>query len=278
MKNMHRRTRAIGRAAMVALLVAPSLGAQENGRWENREQRDQDRDRNVDYRRRDEEREVLTWRGTVDDDTRIYLRAGRVDSRVISGSNVRMNERINRTRSLPRRQGQLRVTVQEGRGRVHVIQQPSAHNDYTAIVRVKDSPAGADRYRFVAYFDPIDDRRANGRDGRDGRVWDDIGGDVDFGDRVFNWRGQVDGDTRIVLRRGTVRYEVASGQQPSVISSSGANQLPRRDGQLGVSVRQGRGTFTVLQQPTAYNDYTTIIRVVDRMSGFALYDFDLIWQ
>ena len=259
---------------MVALLVAPSLGAQ--GRWEDQgSQRDQNRDQNAVYRGRDDAREVLTWRGTVDDDTRIYLRAGRVDSRVISGANVRTNERVNRVRSLPRRAGVLRVEMQEGRGRVHVIQQPTASNDYTAIVRVKDAPAGSDRYRFVAYFDPTDDQRANRGNGR---VWDDIGGDVDLGDRVFNWRGSIDGDTRIVLRRGSVRYEVASGQQPSVISSTGANQMPRHEGQLGVSVRQGRGTITVVQQPSAFNDYTAIIRVVDRMNGSGLYDFDLIWQ
>ena len=259
---------------MVALLVAPSLGAQ--GRWEDQgSQRDQNRDQNAVYRRRDDEREVLTWRGTVDDDTRIYLRAGRVDSRVISGANVRTNERVNRVRSLPRRAGLLRVELQEGRGRVHVIQQPTASNDYTAIVRVKDALAGSDRYRFVAYFDPTDDQRA---DRGNGRVWDDIGGEVDLGDRVFNWRGSIDGDVRIVLKRGSVRYSVASGEQPTGVSSSGAWDLPRRAGELGVSVRQGRGTITVVQQPSALNDYTAIIRIVDRMNGLGLYDFDLIWQ
>jgi hypothetical protein len=315
MKNTERRTQLFGRAALVAMLVAPSLGAQD--RWEARDQgeslesrrRDSVIRRDVELRRadesrraealrreqvrreeirreeirreemrrdnerrRDEERRLFTWRGTVDDDARIYIRAGRIESDAVSGREVR-REQVSHAHALPRREGTLRVHLIDGRGRVHVIQQPNARNNYTAIVRVKDSQYGADSYRFAAYFDPADDWR-NGR----GPIWDDRDGDVDFGDRILRWSGSVDGDLRIVLRPGTVGYSVASGEQPRGVTTSGANRMPRQGGQLGVSLRQGRGSVVVIQQPSSYNSYTAIVRVLDHVSGYGYYDFDLIWR
>lgn len=290
MQNTHGSTRLIGRAALVALFVAPVLSAQDRREdrdqrapidsrerdWEREARERESRDRGGESwdRRRDEQRRLFTWRGTVDDDTRIYVRAGKVVSQVVSGRSPRRNERVDRDSPLPRHEGTVRVELIEGRGRVHVVQQPSARNNYTAIVRVKDAQSGTSRYRFATYFDPVDDTRRSGRGG----VWGDGGGDVRPGDQVFRWAGSVDGDVRITLRRGSVGYEVVSGEQPRVISASGGGQLPRRDGRLGVSLRQGRGTVSVVQQPASYNNYTAIIRVVDRPSGFGYYEFDLIWQ
>lgn len=288
MQNTHSSTRLIGRAALVALLVAPVLSAQD--RREDRDQRGsiesrvrgwelearerEARDRESWDRRRDEQRRLFTWSGTVDDDTRIHVRAGKVVSQVVSGRSPRRDERVDRDNPLPRREGTVRVELIEGRGRVRVVQQPSARNNYTAIVRVKDAQSGTSRYRFATYFDPVDDTRRTSRGG----VWRDVAGDVSIGDRVFRWAGSVDGDVRITLRRGGVGYEVVSGEQPRVGSSSGGGQLPRRAGRLSVSLRQGRGTVSVVQQPASYNDYTAIVRVVDRPSGFGYYEFDLIWQ
>ena len=259
----------IGRAVLVALLAAPALGAQ--GRWE-------DRDRNASsVRRGDQERQLFTWRGRVDDETRIYMRAGNIQSQVVSGTQRRNTGRIERENSLPRREGIVRIQLIEGRGRVHVIQQPNANNDYTAIVRIKDMQGGADQYRFAAYFDPIDtyDRRTS----RNGRVWDTTGGDVYSGSPVFRWSGSVDGDLRISVRRGQVGYDVLSGQGPRNVDSRVlTNQLPRQDAALGVSVRQGRGQVIIEQQPTQYNNYTAVIRVRDTQGGFGYYDFDLVWR
>ena len=268
----------IGRAGLVALLTAPTLGAQ--GRWEDRDQDDsrdgrpvlEARRRNDD--RRDAERHLFTWRGSVDDETRIFVRAANIESQVLSGRTSRSRERVDRDHPLPHRDGTVRIQLLEGRGRVHVIQQPAARNGYTAILRVKDAAAGRDMYRFAAYFDPVDDWSRGDRD----RVWSNAGGDVSLGQRVFRWTGNVDGDVQIVLRRGSVDYRVLSGEQPSEVRTSGAAQVPRRDGQLGVSLVQGRGTVVVTQQPTSYNNYTTIVRVIDRPSGTDYYDFDLIWR
>lgn len=266
MQNTHSIARTIGRAALVALLAAPALGAQD--RWEDRD-RWESRDN-----RRDGERRLYTWRGNVDDDMRIHMRGGRIQSQVMSGARTRSG-RVNRANALPRREGIVRVELMEGRGRVHVIQQPSPSNDYTAIVRIKDPQGGAAPYRFVVYFDPVDSGRRASR----GRVWEDVGGDVYGGSSVLRWRGSVDGDLRIAVRRGQTDYQVLSGERPRDVSSQVLTpQLPRRDGQLSVSLRQGRGSVWVEQQPTSSNGYTAVVRVRDAQGGYGYYDFDLIWR
>jgi hypothetical protein len=279
MQNTHGSTRLIGRAALVALLAAPALGAQD--RWEDRDRseasdRSDSRDRwESRDGRRDDERRLFIWRGIVDDDTRIYMRGGNVRSQVISGAPRRSSPRVNEVNSLPRRDGIVRVELIEGRGRAQVIQQPNASNDYTTIVRIKDGQRGAGSYRIATYFDPADNRRVDR-----GRVWDRVGGDVASGTSLFRWSGSVDGDLRIVLRRGQVAHEVVSGAQPRDVSSRvlSTQIAQRRDGELYVSLRHGRGSVTVVEQPTSYNNYTAIVRVADRQGGFGYYDFDLIWR
>jgi hypothetical protein len=46
-----------------------------------------------------------------------------------------------------------------------------------------------------------------------------------------------------------------------------------------VDVRQleGRGSVTVVQQPSARNGYTAVIEIRDPRSGYGYYDFDVVW-
>lgn len=281
MQNTHRTTQLIGRAALVTLLGAPALGAQGGGgdRWE-------DRDRIESRERRDDERRLFTWRGTVENNARIYIRGQDVETRSASdvytasngrsgngGRERRRGARVDSDNSLPRRAGVVRVQLLEGRGRVYVVQQPNAGNDYTAILQVRDAQRGSSRYRFAAYFDPTDRVRRGNAD----VIWSDADGDVVSGDRVLRWSGNVDGDVRIAMWRGQLSYDVVSGQQPQNVRSS-AERLPMRDGRLSVSLRQGRGVVYVAEQPSASNGYTAVIRVLDREGGSGHYDFDVIWR
>ena len=49
--------------------------------------------------------------------------------------------------------GAVERVQQLGRGKITVQQQPTARNNYTAIVRIEDSKGGADRYRFNLAWD-----------------------------------------------------------------------------------------------------------------------------
>ena len=57
-------------------------------------------------------------------------------------------------RGLPQQTGNLVVQRLEGRGEIDVIEHPTARNNYTATLRIRDPRGGASRYRIVAYWEP----------------------------------------------------------------------------------------------------------------------------
>ena len=52
------------------------------------------------------------------------------------------------TTDLPEAEVTVSLRQLDGRGRVELIQSPSAENDYTAVVRIEDSDSGDDTYEF----------------------------------------------------------------------------------------------------------------------------------
>jgi len=89
----------------------------------------------------------MTWRGRVDDDVRIRIRGGSADVETIGGTAYNDGQ-PNFSNSLPNRRVTVRLTQKRGRGEVFIEQQPSRENDFTAIVRIKDTRGGASDYEF----------------------------------------------------------------------------------------------------------------------------------
>ena len=146
-----------------------------NGRWDDRrdgrDRRDDRDDRRDDRRdRRDDRwddrrngddrygydnngrRAVYEWQGRVDKEIQIQLRGDRAFVQPIGAGESRIG-RGRVVNGLPQRNGTLVVQRLDGRGSVDVISQPSAHNGYTATIRIRDQQGGADEYRIVAYFE-----------------------------------------------------------------------------------------------------------------------------
>ena len=255
-------------------------------------------------------RTLFTWTGRVDREVQISMR-GR-DVWTNSGDGGRSRVRVESM--LPRTDGYVRVEAQDGRGDVSVIQQPASWNDYTTIVRVRDRNSGSDRYQLLAYWESRygDNRggygRGNGNNGGYGRGngnngngrWgrDDDDDDRDQGlppridprDRsnggwnngsgaALRWSGSVDSDVEIRLSgRRVDERALSGGETRDERSSVIGNGLPRRDVQLVIAQRQGRGTVYVAQQPTAYNGYTAVIRVRDPQGGYGYYDFEVDYR
>ncbi|HEY5884485.1 MAG TPA: hypothetical protein VIT88_07340 [Pyrinomonadaceae bacterium] len=90
---------------------------------------------------------MMSWRGTVDDDVRIRIRGGTAEVETIGGTPY-YDAATNFTSSLPNRRANVSVTKRRGRGEVFVEQQPSRENNYTAIIRVRDSRGGASQYEI----------------------------------------------------------------------------------------------------------------------------------
>lgn len=251
MQNIHRIR--LSRAIIASLVIAPALHAQDT--------------------------RLFTWRGVVDDDLRIAMRSGNIQSQVVAGAQTSTRGRVNRASVLPRREGTVTVQLLEGRGTVRVIQQPTASNSFTTIIQVKDAQGGAGAYRFATYFEPAVSVSRRGRD----RVWESVGGEVvgslSPGEPVLRWSGNVDGDVRITLQRNNAGYSVESGASIRNVSASIApGGLPRQESRLALRGRQGRGRIAIEQNPSALNGYTAIIRIVDPDPSYGFYDFDVIWR
>ena len=89
----------------------------------------------------------MTWRGRVDDDVRIRIRGGTADVETIGGTPY-YDAQPNFFNSLPYRRVTVRLTSKRGRGEVFIEQQPSRENDFTTVVRIRDTRGGAGDYEF----------------------------------------------------------------------------------------------------------------------------------
>ena len=242
--------------------------------------------------------ELFEWAGRVDREVQVVMRGGRIWTNDI-GRTEPGRERSRVMDNLPRRDGQVSIQVLNGRGDVEVIQQPSAQNNYTTIVRIQDPRSGSDNYRLAAYWqayasgDVYGRNRGRDRDdiyrGRDRGNGNSQGnypsngnnypGGVNGNNSMMHWSGNVDDDLEIRIQNGRLVYRVLSGKDPSSIRADQAN-LNIPSGARGVSVvqNQGRGTVVVTQQPSSWNGYTTVIRIRDPQGGYGFYDFSLMWQ
>ncbi len=118
------------------------------------------------------DRELFTWAGRVDREVYITMRGRDIRT---TGEDSRVRNRVRVTDALPRGRGDVEVRLLDGRGDVDVIEQPSARNNYTVTVRVRDPRSGDDSYRLMAYWsgdDRFDDRRDRRDDRRDDRWYD----------------------------------------------------------------------------------------------------------
>jgi hypothetical protein len=89
----------------------------------------------------------MTWRGRVDDDVRIRIRGGSAEVETLGGTPYNDGQ-PNFYNSLPYRRVTVRLTSKRGRGEIFIEQQPSRENDFTAVVRIRDTRGGASDYEF----------------------------------------------------------------------------------------------------------------------------------
>ena len=89
----------------------------------------------------------MTWRGRVDDDVRIRIRGGTAEIETLGGTPYNDGQ-PNFYNSLPYRRVTVRLTNKRGRGEIFIEQQPSRENDFTTIVRIRDTKGGASDYEF----------------------------------------------------------------------------------------------------------------------------------
>ena len=261
------------------------------------------------------DRQLFTWTGRVDREVFITMRGRDVRTR---GIDAGMPNRARVNEGLPRHRGDVVVRLLDGRGDVRVVEQPSARNGFTTTIRITDPRGGADSYRVAAFWqgddwndgrdrdrdrdrddrwerddcgrgnsgwgwgrggrrDDCDDRPRRGNDARDRHdrgAWDDR----DDGG-MLRWSGRVDDLVELRINGRRVEAITRSGRRVEDVNSSvRGNGLPARDLTITVDRHSGRGNVQVVQQPSAWNNFTAVIRIDDPQGGASFYDLSAFWN
>jgi hypothetical protein len=198
-----------------------------------------------------------TWGGRVDNRANIILRGNSLTAVDLTNSGLTTTQQFVNG-SLPRRESNVTVRKLNGRGTVTVIQQPSRFNNFEAIVQISDPRSGADNYRIEINWQAssIIENYQSGR---------------------VNWRGRVDQTVNIYVSGADVWEQVVSGNALMNTGFDINGYLARRPGTVNVRKRNGRGTVSVLQQPSAANDYIAVIQVFDPQGGADNYEVEITW-
>src|SRR5439155_23671941 len=159
-----------------------------------------------------------------------------------------------------------------------VTQQPTAANGSTAIIRIRDAQSGSADYQITGYWNasaagevgpPYGRGRGYGRMRRDSALA--------ANQTVLHWSGEIDDNVRIRLAPSGITYRTVAGKEPGGVVSS-FNGIPQGATHLTVNQTEGRGSVVVLQQPSAANNYTAVLRITDPQRGSSHYTFDVIWR
>ncbi|QQS40099.1 MAG: hypothetical protein IPM63_12085 [Acidobacteriota bacterium] len=198
----------------------------------------------------------MNWQGNVDDTVQITIKGRVATARAISGR-FPTSVVANFQDDLPRRPVNVTVRTIEGRGEVRVIQQPSRQNGFAAVIEIRDSRGGSDRYSFEA-------------------SWDAFGGGGD--EAGMTWTGRVDGTVRVTIRgKNASAREVQTGVRPDNVSYDFYDDLPKRAVNVRLRVLDGRGSVRLISEPGPGNNYSAVVEISDPESGSDYYTFELEW-
>ncbi len=198
------------------------------------------------------------WSGRVDDRVNVIFRGNSITTQNISGNTLQtFTQGINGR--MPNRPSIITARKTDGRGDVTVIQQPDRSNNFTTIVEIFDRNSGADNYRFElswAAAANVEEPYSSGN---------------------VRWRGRVDQTVNVIISGNSVQSQDTTGTGLSNVTFDLNGYLANRPGSVNVRKRNGRGTVTVLQQPSRFNDYTAIVQIFDPNSGADNYEIDITW-
>jgi hypothetical protein len=207
-------------------------------------------------RRRGTATGTLIWNGRVDNRVNITLKADEVKTIPVAGRLSGVYQNLQGV--LPRRGATVRVIKLDGRGDVRVIAQPSRANDFTATIEVYDDDRGDDNYKLQI-------------------TWQSSNVQENYTPGKVTWSGRVDGTVDIEISGDFVEAidKTASGLTNVRYNLEG--YLASRSGSVRTDKKEGRGTVSVIEQPSRNNDYTAVIRIFDPKGGADDYEVEIIW-
>jgi hypothetical protein len=234
----------------------------------------------------------------VDGQVDLKVRGAEVDSEVFTGRPIR-DAGSEYSSPMPRTEfTRFQVDRVDGRGRVELIEEPSRRNGYTARIRVEDNKGGEDRYHiriswetnqsFTQRSDPRDSRFSTYRPRRGfyslpgNRLSSSANSPSAYDNSLdgrFEFRGRVDDEVILYIRRDNITAETIRGRNVQVESFRFSQPLPDRALRgFTMNQRDGRGAVEVLEEPVRENGWTAVIRILDDKSGDDRYHFELNWR
>jgi hypothetical protein len=209
-----------------------------------------------------QDRPQFIWQGDVDGIDVLYLRDNIVDVRIQQGAAV-ANERFQFFDRLPQTRQDLKLEVRQGRGYVHIIDQPRLENGYTAAISIEDRQEGRAFYSIAVYWDAsnrfFEGAHSPGRS-----------------DQLV-WLGRVDEEALISCRAKTCVSKATQGAPVAGESFKFSKALPNKDVEVALESALGRGQIRLVEQPRQSNDYTAQVSIRDPQSGSGEYSFTLSW-
>ncbi len=187
----------------------------------------------------------------------------------------------------------LGVTKLDGRGNVGLTGRPASANNYSVTLRVMDAARGKENCRFrldwrlpgATPADVVPTRASVARSTRTAKV---VTRKVPS--RVTNSRindtgyvelklDGVDDIVEVEISGNSAQYTTVRGRNPQKAEVEFSSPIPRDPTlSLGVVKSYGRGEISLTERPTASNNYTTTVRLVDSRGGRDNYKFRITWE
>lgn len=219
----------------------------------------------------------------VDGEAFLYVEGTKLWYLHLSGAPIQ-DAGSNYTQGIPKAVfGSFNMTKVAGRGDVELYEEPSAKNQYRAVIRVNDPKAGAELYHIHLdwtwnpanpsqpprgrYTRPLESRDNNPSDYNRGRSG------------TFEFRGFVDNTTVLYIRSDQVREEDLAGRPIRGDRFSFSQPLPaQRLKSLTVEVVEGRGEVEIVEKPWEGNQFTAVVLIDDYQRGNSFYTLRLAWS
>ena len=216
------------------------------------------------FERGAEKTDRVTWTGRVDEGAVISCHKQSCVSTVERGAPV-ADELTKFSRPLPERDTDVRLQDPEGRGEIHVIEQPRQRNNYTARVAIRDPLEGAGEYSFTLIWNRVNSKEA-------AKPIPQATG------RGFLWTGTVDGRVRVTLQGGASFSEALEGAPVTSEHAELIRALPK-SADLMPMIRKlhGRGQVSIVESPSEKNNYRLTFEIDDPEPGADYYEVELDW-
>jgi len=204
-------------------------------------------------------RPQFVWQGQVDGIVILHLHDKRLDVQVQEGSPVE-RQQFQFHDPLPDTGQNVRLEVQEGRGLVHIVDQPKLDNHYTSAVAIEDRQPGSSFYSIALYWDAS--TAVFEHPGRNDKV---------------AWSGRVDRQATISCRAKSCVAAALNGVPVADEHFKFSRPLPNHAVEVSLEHPEGRGEIRLIEQPSERNQYTARVLIRDLQSGSGEYSFALIW-